>query len=47
MHNAKGPFAKDFEELVELFCSFVLKLLLNLRIKIVKDAIENFFLEVV
>jgi hypothetical protein len=47
MHNTKGPFTKDFEELVELLCSFILKLLFNLRVEIVEDAIENFFLEVV
>ena len=47
MHNTKGPFTKDFKELVELLRSFVLKLLFNLRVEIVEYAIENFLLEVV
>jgi hypothetical protein len=47
MHNAKGPFTNVFEELVELLCSFVLKLLFNLSVEIIEDAIENFFLLIV
>ena len=47
MHYAESAFSNYFEKLVELICTFVLKFLFNLSVKVVEYAIEDLFLKVI
>ena len=47
VHDAECSFAENLVQLVELFDAFILHFLLNLRIEIVENSIEDFLLEII
>mgnify|MGYP006876864617 CR=1 FL=1 len=47
MYNTESTFSNHFKKLVQLIRTLILKFLFNLRVKVVKYTIKNFFLKVV
>ena len=47
MDYAESTFSDYFKKLVKFIWGFILKFLFNLRVKVVKYSIKNFFLEVI
>jgi len=47
VYYTESTFSNHFKKLVQLISTFILKFLLNLRVKVVKYTIKNFFLKVI